>query len=450
MRNKDQWLLTAVYTLAFVGTGVTEVIGTTLPILADVLGEESSMDLSYGLLTRGAGYFVGTLLIGWAIDVYPCQAHHWWLCATLIFGGAAIVIPYSRSMTEFCGVMFAFGAGAGAVLLAGNVLVIRIWHSSMYAGSALNLIHVGNSLGSSIMPMIAWDVWGYNNSINTVYQVLGIVILCLGLWPIFFPAPPKIDEEPSPKEDVPIERKHRWYFGVSIMFLYYFFYAGILTDAGDWITTFVVRDQEGDEDEGTQATSLFWTSVLAIRVICVPISAWISYDIIITVEFILALAGCILLLTYGIQDYIGTVLGWVLIGLGIAAMYPAGLILARRRMVLSAKVISFMLAGGVLGTIFIPTTTGVLLQHNLDNLPWSELGFVLFIGLSYLIVYLMPVPEGLEALNYERANNICNLQAAIPQNRFNFKRPNVSNYATLADKNQVGSVQYSKDEEVRV
>jgi len=450
MRHKDQWLLTAVYTLAFVGMGVTEVIGTTLPEIAGVLGENSSMDLSYGLLTRGAGYFVGTLLMGWAIDVYSCQAHHWWLFATLIFGGAAIVIPYSSSMIEFCAVMFAFGAGAGAVLLAGNVLVIRIWHTSMYAGSALNLIHVGNSLGSSIMPMIAWDVWGYNNSINTVYQVLGIVILCLGLWPIFFPAPPKIEEEPLAKEEVPITRKHRWYFGVSIMFLYYFFYSGILTDAGDWITTFVVRDQEGDEDEGTQATSLFWTSVLAIRIICVPIAAWISYDIIISVEFILALTGCIMLLTYGIQDYIGTVLGWVFIGLGVAAMYPAGLILARRRMVLSAKVISFMLAGSVLGTIFIPTTLGFLLKHNLDYLPWSELGFVLFIGLSYLIVYLMPVPEGLEALNYDRANSICNFQAAIPQNRYISKRPIVSNYETLADKNQVGSVQYSKDEQVRI
>jgi len=415
MTVKKPWLLTSIYAIAFVSLGITEVIGATLPSLADLFGATSSPGLSYALVCRGIGYFVGTMIMGKFLDRWPSQAHRLWGVSSLVFGGSAIAIPYSETLLGFSGVLFVFATAAGGILLAGNVLVIRVWEGTKYTASGINLIHVGNSVGSCIMPLIAENIGIDDEGVVIVYRVLGIAAAVAGLLPLFFTAPEKQNYTPLEFAMTPRSAGRVKFWSLITLFFFYFFYQGALTDAGDWITTYIVDRSQGTVSDGALATSAFWGAILFVRILCVPLAIYVNYDLLILVEFILAIAGCCIAVTYGIEEYEWTVIAYVLIGLGIAAMFPAGLILARSRMVLNAMWISVIISGGIVGAILLPTITGLLLDNNIFFLPWSEFLCVGLMGLFYLIVYLMPKVRTIEVeANVVLAKSVYNFQSTLP------------------------------------
>jgi len=413
MTVKKPWLLTIIYAISFVSLGITEVIGITLPALADLFGATSSPSLSNGLVSRGIGYFFGTMIMGKSLDSYPSKAHWLWGVASLIFGGSAIAIPLSGSLLGFGGVLFVFATAAGGLLLAGNVLVIRLWEGTKYTASGINLLNVGYSLGACIVPLIAVCIGLDDDGVIIVYRILGIVAGVAGLLPIFFSAPEKITYVELIMTPRSVGRVKSW--SLVTLFFFYFFYQGAITDAGDWITTYIVGGSQGNIDDGAFATSAFWGAILFVRILSVPLALCVNYDLLIFVEFILAIAGCSIAVTYGIEKYEWTVLAYVLVGLGIAPMYPAGLILARSRMVLNAVWISVIISGGIIGAIILPTITGLLLDSNILYLPWSEFLCVGLMGLFYLIVYLTPKVTSAEAeANVMLAKSMYNFQSTIP------------------------------------
>jgi len=413
MTVKRPWLLTSIYAIAFVSLGISEVIGATLPSLADLFGVTNSPALSLALVFRGIGYFVGTMIMGKLLDRWPSQAHRLWGVSSLIFGGTAIAIPYAGTLLGFCGVLFVFATAAGGILLAGDVLVIRVWEGTQYTASGINLIHVGNSFGSCLMPLMAGKIGLDDHGVFIVYRVLGIIALVAGLFPVFFTAPKKTTTvvfATTPRSEGRVK-----FWSLITLFFFYFFYQGALSDAGDWITTYIVDRSQGSINDGALATSAFWGAILFVRILCIPLVLYVNYDLLILLEFILAIAGCSIAVTYGIDEYEWTVIAYVFLGLGIAAMYPAGLILARSRMVLNAMWISVIISGGIVGAIFLPTITGMLLNNNIFFLPWSEFLCVGLMGLFYLIVYLMPMVKTVQAEdNVVLAKSVYNFQSTIP------------------------------------
>jgi MFS family permease len=409
---KKRCFLTTIYAIAFMGLGVLDVIGTTLPALADLFGESSSPGLSFALLSRGVGWFVGTMGIGPILDRYPEQAHRVWVLGTLIFGGSTILIPYSGSTLGFSAVLFVFAASSGAILLMGNLLVLRVWDGTFYTASGINMIHLGNSIGSAVMPLIVVSIGLEESKMYSAYQTLGLIVLSTGLLPGFFTAPEKIkptDFIVTPRSIVRVK-----FWSIIVLFFFYFSFQGALTDAGDWITTYIVDRSQGTENDGAFATSAFWASVLVARMLYIPLAMYFNYDILIGFAFILCFTGSIISVTLGIEEYYFTVLSYVCLGLGLAPMFPAGLLLARSRMELTGKWVSVIVSGGVVGSVLLPTITGLLLSKSLQYLPWTEFICVMVMLIMYVIVYLLPKVRNVDQSKFYMGRSVYNFQSTIP------------------------------------
>ena len=403
--SKQRWriLCTACYCVSFIGLGMaSSLLGPTLPPLADRLWLDGPTKLGPMFIARGVGYFVGTLVMGTLTDRYRTKSHWMLGGCSIVFGVATAAVPFAPSLgalVVIVGVMFTAG---GAVDVGGNVLIVHVWGMHKGAGSAMNLLHAAWGAGSSLSPLIARLIGLQAASLPLVYGAIGAFALVTGVCPLLA-TPPRVianaEEENASKDGVRNAKVPctRFVVGIIALFCYYFAYTGCEKLPGDWIETVAVHPARqggigATKHEGAMATSAFWGCLLLGRLLSVPLALWITTEQLVAVQFTIAAAAAGLLVTYGQRSLVGLFVAVAGLGLGLAPLYPSGILIARKKLRVSSAWISRFIVGGLVGSALLPALAGATMEKNVAAFGYMEATCVLLCIVCFTIVATMPSP----------------------------------------------------------
>ena len=121
-----------------------------------------------------------------------------------------------------------------------------------------------------------------------------------------------------------------------------------------------------------------------------PLAWWLSPVQFCALEFSLATASALALVARGQSDYRWLLVSVAGLGLGVAALYPQGLLLAKQRAPLSSVWISRLVVGALVGAVLGPPATGALLEASPSFFYWA-VALVVFGGtLAFGCVAALP------------------------------------------------------------
>ena len=110
------------YCLSFVGLGTAmSLLGPTLPPLAARLGLSGPTKLGPLFVSRGIGYFCGTLAFGALVDRYHTRAHAMLAVSSLVLAGATAALPFAPHLPAAALLVGAMSLAGGAVDVGGSV-----------------------------------------------------------------------------------------------------------------------------------------------------------------------------------------------------------------------------------------------------------------------------------------------------------------------------------------
>ena len=351
----------------------------------------------------------------------------------LMMAACGALLPHAGSLWVLVALVGGMNFAAGCVDCMGNVLLVKAWSDDdVHGAPAMNLLHAAWSAGSTVAPLLAKSIGIQPERLSLAYAVAAAVTAALSL-PLLGVSPRRTaqtlaaadaaaeaadgaaDEALAsglrgqrPAGTPPPPRRFQ-----TIMLLMFGFYTCLGAAEripGDWLATAIVRSPylHRGEAAGAFATSAFFGAHLAGRLLSVPLAWWLRPPVFCALEFGLALPSALAFATLAPRDY-----GWLLVsasglGLGIAALYPQGLLLAKSRAPLSSIWISRLVVGALLGAVLGPPLTGVLLEASPTVLFWAVAAVVLGQTLCFVGVAMMPkLPSRADAAPPAAVMQVC-------------------------------------------
>ena len=139
--------------------------------------------------------------------------------------------------------------------------------------------------------------------------------------------------------------------------------------------------------------SRYWGSLTLGRLLGVVLTAKLSVHQLITLDFLLACIGAVMLLAVSDSSLSGVYVAAAVMGVGFSTLYPMGILLAESKLKADSAWISRLIAGGTIGSVVLPLLVGLLLADAPLAFAWCEAGFILVQIGSYLVVRALPAPD---------------------------------------------------------
>lgn len=363
---------TITYYLLFICVGMANAsLGPTLPGLASQTASTLSA-ISAVFSLRSIGRMCGTYLAGDRYDRLPGHP------IAITAGAFIVIMMFAVSFTPFlwliCLFFFAMGCAEGFVDVGVNAMLV--WTQRENATPYINGLHLFFGLGAFLIPIVAAFIISQTNydglapftagftvfnalqsqtDVQWVYRFIGVAFL-----PILFivsrlPSPTspnnqtddeqiKIMPKPTPKV-------------IGLFACLFLLYVGAESSFGGWIYTYAVNRNLASVSEASFLVSLFWLMVIVGRVIVIIISRHVLARYILMLTLIIAVAGLVLMIAIPSMLWIGT----IIVGLGLAPIFPTALAFANHNIDLSAKTTSYFYIGGGIGVVIIPWLIGQLI-----------------------------------------------------------------------------------------
>jgi fucose permease len=393
------------------------VYGPTLPALAVLVKRPGPGALASTFVVRGACYGAGTLLAGLLVERVTDGALLLWVGAALGMCACGAALPYSASLSSLTLLVGGLNLAAGAVDVIGNVLIVDLWREDDRRGATgMNMLHAAWSAGAALAPSLATAIGLDPASLPRVYGTAAALSAVSGVAPLVLGRRPRgkgaaasplaAADEARGVSDVggpPTDSAGvgwvcqsappppaRVAVVLGSMVLFYVCLGAAERVPGDWLTSVVARSGLAGEEEGAVATSFFFGAHLAGRVVAVPLSWLVPPSRMLTGAFAIACTSALGLLVLGQHDYAWLCACFAGIGLGIAALYPYGILLAKQRVPLSSVWISRLAAAALIGDVAFPPLVGALLPTAPRTLYWAEASVVFLQTLCFLLVALLP------------------------------------------------------------
>jgi FHS family Na+ dependent glucose MFS transporter 1 len=148
---------------------------------------------------------------------------------------------------------------------------------------------------------------------------------------------------------------------VTLIALLLCLYIGAEVSYGNWIYTYVLKMNLGDENKAAYLSSIFWGALTAGRLLGVPIAARLRPRTILLADLI----GCFVSISIAIlwsTSIIAITIASLCIGLAMASIYPTAVTFAERRVQMTGQVMSYLLLGGSVGGMLVPLLIGWLFE----------------------------------------------------------------------------------------
>ena len=428
MRRDGPNACTLAYCVLFIGLGLMPgTVGPTLPSLSIRVGVNNPSNLAPAYIARGACYGAGTIFMGALLDRTGRYAH--WLLAAwqIMMALCGALFPHASSLWLFVLLVAGMNFAGGCIDVMGNVLLVKLWEDDEVRGApAMNLLHAAWSTGSTVAPLLAQSIGLSAERLPLLYLVAALSTATLSL-PLVLVPPPRQhwaarslaasdsarhscghggDSSSggggSPPGDPgagaaalvpePGDRPRHFYLIMGLMFGFYACLGAAERIPGDWLTTAIVRspDLDHDEEAGAFATSAFFGAHLAGRLLSVPLAWWLRPATFCAIEFSIALTSAAVFVIAAPTNYTWLLASVAGVGLGISALYPQGLLLAKSRAPLSSVWISRLCVGALAGAVLGPPLTGALLDSSPNFLFYSVGLVVLVQTLCFIGVAMVP------------------------------------------------------------
>lgn len=276
------------------------------------------------------------------------------------------------------------GFGAGAIDTSVNNYV-----SSNLKAHHMNWLHAFWGVGATLGPIIMGVVLDNHFSWRNGYLIIGSIQLILAFillfsLPLWKQNEQKVAIEPDKSKlsfGALLKQK-----GVMWSLLSFLFYVGIEGTIFLWGSSYLVEVKSVTAASASFILSLFFASITLGRIISGFVTFWLSNPkLLLLSESILLIGICTVAIGRGSILYIG----FILIGLGCAAIFPTMMHETPERFGArnSGAIIGFQVAFGYVGVTILPPLLGILFQRVSMNLfPLFLVGFVLILIVVTLLI----------------------------------------------------------------
>lgn len=276
------------------------------------------------------------------------------------------------------------GFGAGAIDTSVNNYV-----SSNLKAHHMNWLHAFWGMGATLGPIIMGVVLDNHFSWRNGYLIIGSIQLILAFillfsLPLWKQNEQKVAIEPDKSKlsfGALLKQK-----GVLWSLLSFLFYVGIEGTIFLWGSSYLVEVKSVTAASASFILSLFFASITLGRIISGFVTFWLSNPkLLLLSESILLIGICTVAIGRGSILYIG----FILIGLGCAAIFPTMMHETPERFGArnSGAIIGFQVAFGYVGVTILPPLLGILFQRVSMNLfPLFLVGFVLILIVVTLLI----------------------------------------------------------------
>lgn len=371
-------LLLLIIYLAFISLGLPDsLLGVGWPVM--------QKDMHQSLDSAGILYMIiasGTILSSLASGYLNRILGTGKITAISVLLTAVALWGYAMSPSMLwlivCSVPLGLGAGAVDATL-NNVVAMH------YKAHHMSWLHCFWGIGATLSPfMMSYSIahqgsWrdGYLNIAIIQFVLVGILILSLPLWS-------RLQSTKSTSESIteelardmapnppirPLQIK-----GVKIGLLSFFFYCGVEAMMGLWGSSYLVNTKGLSVSTAAQWVSLFYGGLTVGRFLSGFITLKLSNRFMIRCGQITAVVGTVALVLPLPTIY--SLIGFILIGLGLAPIYPCMLheTPVRFGRAHSQSIMGIQMAVAYTGTTFLPPLLGLLAgQYSTGIFPYAAL-----------------------------------------------------------------------------
>jgi len=292
------------------------------------------------------------------------------LASGVLTGAALVGISQAPSMGWLLLAAVPLGLGAGAVDAGLNSFVAR-----HYDGRHMNWLHASWGIGATCGPLVIGEALATSHGWRGGYLVLGamqlglagLFLVTLRLWSLvperrLSGAPGR---ESSGSAELPANSPAGW-LSPAVFALY----TGIEASTGLWAATVLSVNRGLAPDVAAWCAAGYYAAITGGRIaVGFMVEPWGNRRVI-SVGVVLAFGG-VLLLAAG-RGTVGPAAGLVLVGLGLAPVYPGLMheVPHRFTAVATPTVIGRQSGAAGLGVAFLPPMLGLLAEHSLAAIPW--------------------------------------------------------------------------------
>lgn len=385
------WFLIIIY-LAFISLGLPDsLLGTAWPVIWPEIGSSFGSAGIVSMIIAG-GTIVSSLFSKRIVELLGTGRITLFSC----FLTAAALLGFSIAPSMFWFIVMAIplGLGAGAVDAALNHYV-----AENYKAHHMSWLHCFWGVGATMGPMIMAvnlvnpQSWRGGYATVAIIQFLLVIILLvtLPLWKRVATTQEKLHSKDMERvenlhgEAAATTKLHTSVLrlrGVRPSLLTFLLYCGIETIVGLWGASYLVSTREITADTAASWIALYYAGITVGRLTTGFIALKVHNRLLIRYGQLVTIAGGVILLLPLHSSL--SLLGFLLIGLGLAPIYP-GLLHetpARFGRENSAQLMGYQMAVAYTGTTLIPPLFGfIAVRTSIDLFP-----FVVFALLSLMFL----------------------------------------------------------------
>ena len=290
------------------------------------------------------------------------------------------LIPLSKTLALLIVLMLFIGAFESTLDVGANTLLV--WVHREKVPPFMNGLHFAFGIGAFLLPIIVAQSIEQLGSASWAYWLLAL--LALPLVVVFAST-----QSPGNTEArTPSSRREGGRASPLVLLIagFFFLYAGVEIAFGNWIFSYATTLELLDDAGAAYLTSAFWGAFTLGRLLTIPLAAKLKPSRLLW----LCIGGAALsLLPMLIYPQVVAVLwaGSMGLGLSIAAVFPAMISFAERRVNIQGRVMGYFFVGVSLGAMSIPWFIGQIFER---IHPYSMLVVVsISLALSALLLALV-------------------------------------------------------------
>lgn len=377
-------LLVLVY-VSFISLGLPDsLLGSAWPVVRADLGVPLAFE---GILsmTISGGTIVSSFLSSKVIGKFGTGKTTF--VSVAMTAAALIGMSFAPSFVWLCVMAVPLGLGAGAVDAGLNNFV-----ALHYKEKHMNWLHCFWGIGVTLSPLILSafigdDGAGWRKGYLTVGIIQTVLVLILVL---SLPLWKKAEKAPEGEESAE-KFSYKEVFGKTIVrttLVAFFAYCSVESVMGLWGSSYLVETKTFDVQTAARMVSLYYLGITIGRFLSGLLSMKMSGRSMIRVGQGFVLAGVLLMfLPFGIAP---AMVGFVLIGLGCAPIYPSLLHDTPKRVgvKLSQALMGIQMAFAYIGSTFMPPIFGLLAENvSVGIFPFFLLGFAVIMIVATEVTY---------------------------------------------------------------
>lgn len=300
------------------------------------------------------------------------------LVGAILTGVSTIGFTLTTSLPAMLALALLTGVGHGAVDIATNVLIARLFAERTVA--ALNLLNVFFGVGAIVGPAVAgltMRLWG--TGLSGLWLGAGLMLVAALLVPLLpRPTGTAAGTGAATGARAVLRSPLAWSFGLLLLL-----YVGTEQGVSGWATAYMAQTTTLDQAESALTTSAFWMALTAGRLLAAAIGTRLTPERLLRYFLVGAAIGAVaLLLSTGSALF--SVAAILLLGLSFGPIFPTAVgIVTTRFPQAPGTAGSLVIALGCLGGMLIPWAQGALL---VGAGPRASMGLVAFGTLSMLLL----------------------------------------------------------------